>query len=283
MPAKNEARSKVAMRGSVAQQRLQARHRDAPRVLAIIPAMNEAENLASLLAELSRVHPLGNTLVVDDGSSDATGDIAKDHGCLVVRHPFNLGYGAALLTGYHYALRHGYPHIVQLDADGQHPPELLPTLLEPVLAGTADVVVGSRYLDNGRSGSTTLRRLGARPLAWLATLWTGQRITDPTSGFQALSPAAVATLCSDGFPEDYPDVDVLITLHRAGLTLVELPVKMRDRVAGTSMHGGMRAFYYFYRLLVTLLLLPWRRSSPWRGERVSTKSHAASDKREDDA
>ncbi|MCB9883380.1 MAG: glycosyltransferase family 2 protein [Planctomycetes bacterium] len=254
---------------AAAQSRTQPRPQHAPRVLAIIPAMNEAENLGALLDELEHVHPLAHTLVVDDGSSDETADIAKARGCRVVRHPFNLGYGAALLTGYHYALRHGFPNVVQLDADGQHPPSLLPMLLEPVLRGGVDVVVGSRYLASDSKGSTFVRRLGARPLAWLATLWTGQRITDPTSGFQALSPAAVATLCSDGFPEDYPDVDVLITLHRAGLRLIELPVNMRDRVAGTSMHGGMRAFYYFYRLLVTLMLLPWRRTSPWRAERKS--------------
>lgn len=238
-----------------------------PRVLAIVPAMNEAESLPAMLAELATVHPLAHTLIVDDGSLDETAAIARSLGCLVVQHPFNLGYGAALLTGYHYALRHGYPNVVQLDADGQHPATLVPTLLEPVLSGRADVVVGSRYLVPGNSGSTFFRRLGARPLAFLATLWTGQRITDPTSGFQALSPSAVATLCSDGFPEDYPDVDVLITLHRAGLRLQELPVKMRERVVGTSMHGGMRVFYYFYRLLVTLMLLRWRRTSPFRSDR----------------
>lgn len=242
------------------------------RILAIVPAMNEEDSLPEMLDELSTVHPLTHTLVVDDGSRDATAEIARARGCRVVRHPFNLGYGAALLTGYHYALRHGYPYVVQLDADGQHPAGRIPELLAPVLAGDADVVVGSRYLDGSNAGSTFFRRLAARPLAFLASLWTGTRITDPTSGFQALSPAAVTTLCSDGFPEDYPDVDVLITLHRAGLRLHEHPVRMRDREVGTSMHGGVRVFYYFYRLLVTLMLLPWRRSSPYRREREALAS-----------
>lgn len=257
----------AAFSDTVALKRAVPEPRERPRVLAIVPAMNEAESLPAMLAELATVHPLEHTLVVDDGSIDETAAIARRHGCRVVRHPFNLGYGAALLTGYHYALRNGYPNIVQLDADGQHPASLVPTLLEPVLNGTADVVVGSRYLVPGNAGSTFIRRLGARPLAFLATLWTGQKITDPTSGFQALSPSAVTTLCSDGFPEDYPDVDVLITLHRAGLRLRELPVRMRDRVVGTSMHGGVRVFYYFYRLLMTLMLLRWRRTSPYRSER----------------
>ena len=220
-----------------------------------------------MLRELSLVHPLGDVLVVDDGSLDRTAELARSFGCRVVHHPFNLGYGAALLTGYHYALRKGFPYVVQMDADGQHPAALVPELLAPVLAGTSDVVVGSRYLVEGRPGTGFLRSLAARPLAILATLWTGVRITDPTSGFQALSPFAVAELCSDGFPEDYPDVDVLITLHRAGLRLQELPVAMREREVGSSMHGGLKVFYYFYRLLVTLMLLRWRSHSPYRRDR----------------
>jgi hypothetical protein len=135
-----------------------------------------------------------------------------------------------------------------------------------VLSGEADLVVGSRYLSGAKDPGGTGRRLASKGMAWLATVWTGTRITDPTSGFQALSPAALALLCSDGFPEDYPDVDVLIGLHRAGIRLREIPVAMQPRRQGVSMHRGLRVLYYFYRLAVCLLLLPVRRPSPWRSE-----------------
>ncbi|MAE76663.1 MAG: glycosyl transferase family 2 [Planctomycetes bacterium] len=238
-----------------------------PRILVIIPAKDESGSLPGLLAELAPVHPATDTLVVDDGSNDETRAIAITGGCRTVRHHVNLGYGAALLTGYHFAMREGYTHVVQLDGDGQHPPHAIEALLGPLREDGADVVVGSRYLASNQGQNWGLRRFASKIIAWFASTWTGHKITDPTSGFQALSPAALALLCSDGFPEDYPDADVLIWLHLNGMRLHEVPVAMRPRVAGVSMHGGMRVAYYFYRLAVCLLLLPVRRHSPWRSER----------------
>lgn len=237
------------------------------RTLVIMPAKDESATLPELLERLASVHPPSDTLVVDDGSNDATPVIARHAGCRVVSHAFNIGYGAALLTGYHYALRNDYSYIVQMDADGQHPPEAISNLLQPVFEDDADLVVGSRWLSPDTEPQGSLRRLAARGLAWMATLWTGQRITDPTSGFQAISPTALAHLCSDGFPEDYPDVDVLIGLHRSGIRLAEVPVTMAARANGSSMHAGLRVLYYFYRLAVCLLLLPVRRTSPYRSQR----------------
>lgn len=234
------------------------------RTLVVIPAKDEASSLPDVLARLAPHHAPAATLVVDDGSVDQTARLARAAGCRVVQHPFNLGYGAALLTGYVYALHHGFEYVVQLDADGQHPPEAIGELLAPMFEGRADVVLGSRWLSADTEPQGWRRKLAARFLAWLATTWMRQPITDPTSGFLALSPAALALLCSDGFPEDYPDLDVLIYLHRAGLRLREVPVAMARRRVGHSMHGGTRVLYYFYRLGVCLLLLPWRRSSPYR-------------------
>ncbi len=239
------------------------------RTLVVIPAKDEAANLPSLLTEVARFHPLGEVLVVDDGSRDETSRIAGRLGCRVLRHCFNLGYGSTLLTGYHYALQHDYRYLVQIDGDGQHPPAAIEALLAPLIAGEADVVIGSRYLNGGNPETGRLRRLGALPLAWIASLWTGTRITDPTSGMQALRREAVLELCSDGFPDDFPDIDVLIHLHRKGFRLREIPVSMRPRRHGRSMHGGLRALYYFFRMAVCLLLLPVRRSSPYRRQRLS--------------
>jgi glycosyltransferase involved in cell wall biosynthesis len=181
----------------------------------------------------------------------------------VISHPCNLGYGSALLTGYLYARQHRYERVLQMDADGQHDPRSIGVLLD-ALGADADVAVGSRFLA-GRPPRTSLaRRLGSRLFAAIVTGWTGTRITDPTSGFQAMNARAVAELAHDGFPEDYPDADVLITLARAGMRLREVPVIMHPRAGGRSMHRGGRAAYYAYKMLLTLSLLPWRRRSTFR-------------------
>ena len=241
------------------------------RTLVIIPAKDEEASLPRLLDELRMQHAPGDTLVIDDGSEDATADVARRSGCRVLQHPVNLGYGASLQTGYLFALRRDYDLVLQMDADGQHPPPAICDLLAPILAGEAEVVIGSRYMADGGYRSSWLRRLAARPIAWIASWWMGQRITDPTSGFQALTKDALSELCSDGFPDDYPDVDVLISLHRAGHRLKEIAVRMRPRLSGTSMHRGLPVLYYFYRLLFCLVLLPIRRRSLYRRRRRANR------------
>ncbi len=236
------------------------------RVLILIPAMNEAENLSEIFEVLVKHYSAKDILLVDDGSSDRTPEIAASYGCKVVSHLHNLGYGSTLLTGYHFALLHDYDYVVQVDGDGQHPPELIPRLLDPVMRGECDVVIGSRYLE-GKSPSGWLRRLGAFPLSLVASLWIGSKITDPTSGFQALSKEAILELCTDGFPDDYPDIDVLIHLHRKNIRIREVPVAMKPRLHGQTMHGGWKAIYYYYRMAVCLLLMPIRRNSPYRRQR----------------
>ncbi|MEZ5987580.1 MAG: glycosyltransferase family 2 protein [Planctomycetota bacterium] len=239
----------------------------APRLLVVIPAKDEAHNLPRVLDELLPLVPAGHVLVVDDGSSDRTGALARAHGCRVVRHPFNLGYGASLLTGYHLMLREGFDLLVQLDADGQHPPAELPRLLAPLLAGEADHVLGSRYLDGGHAGASLPRRLASSGLTTVARWMTGRRFSDPTSGFQAMRREVVEALCHESFPEDFPDLDVLMDLDRRGFRLVEIATPMRDRLEGTSMHGGLRILYYFYRLFLSIALMPVRRPSLYRKDR----------------
>ena len=237
------------------------------RTLIIIPARNEAENIPDLLDDLLQRHAAQDVLLVDDGSSDGSGDLARARGCKVLRHHFNLGYGASLLSGYHYALIHDYEAVVQMDADGQHPPRCLPELLAPLQTGRADHVLGSRFLEGHAEGTTFMRKLASRILTGLARLWSGRRFSDPTSGFQAMRREVVESLCNDGFPEDFPDLDVLMDLHRRGFRLIEVSTPMRDREHGQSMHGGLHVLYYFYRLGMNLMLLPVRRPSLYRKER----------------
>ena len=229
----------------------------------LIPAFNEERNIGGLLEAIQLEVADARVVVVDDGSTDSTAAEARRHGATVITHPFNLGYGAALHTGYLYAQRRGCKSLVQMDADGQHDPASLPVLLAGLENG-ADVVVGSRYLDGPSPPTSIARRIGSRLFSRIVTWWTRTRITDATSGYQAMSERALAHLANDGFPEDYPDADVLITLARAGLKLTEVPVIMRARRSGLSMHRGGRAAYYTYKMLLTLALLPVRRPTPFR-------------------
>ncbi|HLQ38932.1 MAG TPA: glycosyltransferase family 2 protein [Planctomycetota bacterium] len=233
-----------------------------PTVL-LIPAYREAGRVGDVVREVHALAAAIDVVVVDDGSDDRTGMEARAAGAVVLRHPFNLGYGTALHTGYAYALRRGYQRVLQMDADGQHEAAMLPRLIAALESG-ADVALGSRYLDGAPPPSGPLRRLGTRLFRWIATTWTQVRITDPTSGFQGLSARALRLVTNDAYPEDFPDTDMLVSFARAGMKLVEVPVRMHPRRGGMSMHRGARIAYYGYKMLLTLLLLPVRRASPFR-------------------
>lgn len=221
-----------------------------------MPAYNEAKRIRSVL-EAVRTQVAGDLLVVDDGSFDDTAGEARRAGARVAVHPVNLGYGAALQTGYRYALRHGYDAVLQLDADGQHDPASIPRLLARL--ADADVVVGSRFLDASSYRPPLLRRAGMWIFGRAATALCGQRVTDPTSGFQAVSRAALHFYAHERYPVDYPDADVLAMVARSGLRLAEVPVRMLQGPDGKSMHGGfLRPLYYVFRMSLALLLVPLR-------------------------
>jgi glycosyltransferase involved in cell wall biosynthesis len=235
----------------------------ANKTVVIIPAYRESGRVGSVVREVLGMGLGLDVVVIDDGSPDATAHEARAAGADVVSHPYNLGYGCALHTGYCQAWRAGYDRVLQMDADGQHEPAMLARLVAALDAG-ADVVLGSRYLDDQPPPTSLAKRLATRMFAAIATRWTGMRITDPTSGFQGLSRAALECVVNDGFPEDYPDTDVLVEHHRAGLKLAEVPVRMHARKGGLSMHRGARIAYYGYKMLLTLMLIPIRRPTPLR-------------------
>ncbi len=226
------------------------------RVLVIMPAYNEAERIRRVV-EAVRSQLKGDVLVIDDGSSDATASEARHAGALVAIHATNLGYGAALQTGYRYALRHAYDAVLQLDADGQHDPASIPGLLAAL--AHADVVVGSRFLGGDSYRPPLARRIGMWLFAKAATALAGQRITDPTSGFQAISREALRFYAHERYPPDYPDADVLAMVARAGLRLAEVPVRMLPSPEGKSMHAGIvKPIYYVFRMSLALGLVPLR-------------------------
>lgn len=228
----------------------------ARRLLVVIPAYYE-EGKVGRVVSAARAQTGADVLVVDDGSTDATAEEARAAGALVASHAVNLGYGAALQTGYRYALRHGYDAVLQLDADGQHDPESIPRLLEAL--ERADVVVGSRFLGVGSYRPPLARRLGMRLFGLVGSLLSGKRLTDPTSGYQAISREALRFYSHERYPADYPDADVLAMGVRAGLRLEEVPVVMRASADGKSMHGGLwRPLYYVFRMSLALFMVPLR-------------------------
>lgn len=224
------------------------------KILILIPAFNEEEQIAAIVAEVRRELPEAMVLVVNDGSSDLTAERAAAAGAKVLTHPFNMGYGVALQTGYKFARRSGYDYVLQMDGDGQHDPRYLRSLLAALEEGQADVALGSRFLGQGGYRAPFFRRWGIRLFGFLASRLSGQKFSDPTSGYQALNRRAIEFCVKDSFPGDYPDADVLILMRRLGLRIREIPVKMQPSLNGRSMHSGLKPLYYLYKMLLSISL-----------------------------
>jgi glycosyltransferase involved in cell wall biosynthesis len=172
----------------------------------------------------------------------------------VVRIPCNLGIGGAVQTGLKFAREHGYDLVIRLDGDGQHDPQDIPALFTAVKTGKADAAFGSRFM--GKDSTMTIpisRRMGIKTFAYLVTVLTGQKATDTTSGYMCLNKYAIDVL-ADYLPQDYPEVEGRVILHKAGLTTLELPAHMRSRMAGISSINGWRSIYYAVKVSIAALI-----------------------------
>jgi glycosyltransferase involved in cell wall biosynthesis len=234
-------------------------------VLAIVPALDEQETVGDVVATIrSRLVMSADidvdVLVVDDGSSDRTATVARSAGATVVRHPFNLGVGAALRTGFRYAHSRGSTMAMQIDADGQHDPTEAARLLDAVAAG-ADLAIGSRFAPgSGEYEVSTGRRFSMRLLSGIVSRRIGQPITDTTSGYRAFSARAIE-LFADEYPSAYlsDTVESLLIAHYAGLRIVEVPVAMRERMGGVASNNVVRSGYHVVRLMLVIALARFRR------------------------
>jgi glycosyltransferase involved in cell wall biosynthesis len=229
------------------------------RRVAVVPAHNEEACVAGVVREIRALDPGLDVVVIDDGSTDRTAAQARAAGARVVRLPFNLGIGGAVQTGFRYALEHGYELAVRLDGDGQHDPEELRALVAPVLAGEADIAVGSRFAGERTHRPALVRRLGIVLFARVVSLLVRQRVTDTTSGFQALNRRGIALFAAD-YPHDYPEVEATVMVFRHRLRLVEVPVRMRDRAAGRSSITAPRSVYYALKVSLALFVGLFRRN-----------------------
>ena len=229
--------------------------------IAIVPALNEEGAIAGVIDELRTFDAGLDVVVIDDGSTDRTAEVAAAKGARVLRLPFNLGIGGAVQTGFRYAFEQGYDLAVRVDGDGQHDPEQLTRVLEPVLRDDADIAVGSRFAAAGGDGyrSSRSRRIGIRILASVVSGIVGQRVTDPTSGFQALNRRGIALFARD-YPHDYPEVEATVMVHRHRLRMQEVPVSMRERGGGRSSITTARSIYYMVKVLLAIFVGLFRRN-----------------------
>jgi hypothetical protein len=223
--------------------------------LLIMPAHNEAGNIEHVIAEIRAVAPPLDIVVVNDCSSDDTAQRAARLGVTVLSLPCNLGYGGAVQTGFRYAVTHGYPVAVLMDADGQHDPHGVADLLAVVEAGEADLALGSRWLGRMDYKAGPIRRMGMSFFRSIVSFLIHQRVTDPTSGFQALSYRLMRFFARDNYPSDFPDADTIIVLAYAGFRLKEVPVTMRERMSGVGMHASLRPIYYVIKMILSIAVV----------------------------
>ncbi|TFD22870.1 glycosyltransferase family 2 protein [Cryobacterium sp. TMT2-23] len=233
--------------------------------LVVMPALNEEGSVGDVVREVFHKAPSVAVLVVDDGSADATSEVARAAGALVARLPFNLGVGGAMRVGFRYALENGFHNVVQIDSDGQHDPECIPALLAALQ--NADLVLGARFAGEGNYTVSGPRQWAMLALSKVLSKVAGTRLTDTTSGFRASGPRAVA-LFAEHYPAEYlgDTIETLVIASRVGLTIHQVPVAMRPRAAGVPSHNPFRSATYLGRAILALVFALVRPSEVYQGQ-----------------
>lgn len=223
------------------------------RPLLIIPAYNEQENIEKVIEELIGKYPQYDYIIVNDGSTDLTEEICVKNGYNLLNLPINLGIGGAVQAGYKYAKKYDYEIAIQIDGDGQHDIRYVESVIEPILDGNADIVIGSRFLRKEGFQSSVARRVGIRILSGLILLCTGVRVYDVTSGFRAVNKKFIDIYAED-YPSDYPEPEALITAVLSGGSVKEIPVVMKERLGGASSIRSGKTIYYMIKVTLAILI-----------------------------
>jgi len=234
------------------------------KCLIIVPAFNESKSVGKLIRRLNRLLPDFDVLVIDDGSTDDTVRQVPSSAS-VVSLPFNLGIGGAMQTGYRFAALHRYDIAIQVDGDGQHRPGEVRKLVDALLASNADLVVGSRFLTKTTFVPSWPRMTGIRVLSTWIRLLTGLKITDCTSGFRAVNRRVIRAY-AHWYPEDYPEPEVVLLLHRSKFKVMEIPARMRRRMYGRSSISLASGLFYVLKVCTCLLLDMVRQ--PWPSGKI---------------
>lgn len=228
------------------------------RKLVIIPAYNESASIVNTVNDIKKNAPDFDYVVINDHSKDNTLQVCKDAGLNVIDLPLNLGIGGAVQTGYLYACQNGYDIAVQFDGDGQHDAKYLNEMAETLVKEQADMVIGSRFIEKEGFQSSFTRRLGIRYFTFLIKILTGQKITDPTSGYRMCN-RKIIELFAGNYPKDYPEPETTTWILRKKLKVLEIPVIMRAREEGVSSISFKKSFYYMFKVTMAIIIERTRR------------------------
>jgi glycosyltransferase involved in cell wall biosynthesis len=232
-----------------------------PKIIIIIPAFNEKDNIKNVILSLKETHPEFDCVVINDASLDSTQKEAEStKKAFVVQLPVNLGIGGAVQTGFKFALQNNYDYAVQFDGDGQHLATEIPKILSPVMKGECDSCIGSRFLDDNEEGfkSSASRRFGIGYFKYLNKLLINQAISDSTSGFRAYNKKTIAFLARH-YPTDYPEPETIVLLGKNNFTIREVPVLMQERQGGQSSISGFKPVYYMLKVSLAMLMASIRK------------------------
>lgn len=234
------------------------------KILFVIPAYNEAENIEKVLNEIKKDAPFADILVINDCSKDKTKEIVENNGVKCITGVFNMRYAMAVQTGIKYANIHNYDYVIQFDADGQHIAKEAIKLYNEIKKSDSDIVIGSRYLKDTGYPCPFFRKIGTKLFALIVKLICKQKIADPLSGFQCLNRKVIERYSTMGFYPEFPDANLVIEMLLLGYKIKEVSVKMRLRESGESMHGGIiKPIKYminmFYTIVFVIIQNPKRR------------------------
>jgi glycosyltransferase involved in cell wall biosynthesis len=227
------------------------------KVMLIIPAYNESENLEKLITQIVKQYPQYDYIIVNDGSTDDTEGLCRREDYNFITLPVNLGIGGAVQTGYRYALEKGADIAVQIDGDGQHDIGYVDNVIAPIINGKADIVIGSRFVKGDRNSgefrSTGMRRAGIKWLSGVIRFLTGKRVYDVTSGFRAADKKYISYFAYE-YSADYPEPEAIVSTSEMGARIAEVPVIMHERVNGKSSIGFWNSGYYMIKVTLSLFI-----------------------------
>ncbi|MBR2586916.1 glycosyltransferase family 2 protein [Candidatus Saccharibacteria bacterium] len=229
---------------------------NSPRVLLIVPAFNEEKSILTTCRFISEHTKKYDYVVINDGSTDRTEEILTENHIPHIRLIENLGIGGAVQTGYKYAELNNYDVAIQFDGDGQHDIGSIETLLAPILDGSANMAIGSRFIDKSLSNfkSSALRRVGIKTISNFIKLKTRRRIFDTTSGFRAVDRAMISFFAKD-YSAEYPEPISIVSALLAGFKISEVPAKMNPRENGKSSISKLKSIYYMINVILQIITL----------------------------
>lgn len=223
------------------------------KVLVIIPAYNEEKSIEKVVENLKNNYPQYDYLIVNDGSTDRTEEICREKNYNFVTLPVNLGIGGGVQTGYMYAVKNDYDIAIQTDGDGQHNPEYIEKLIEPIVKGEADMTIGSRFIEKEGFQTSFMRRMGINIIKGVIKMCCGVTIKDNTSGFRASS-KELTKYFSENYAQDYPEPEAIVTSVLNGYTVKEVPVVMNEREEGVSSINAAKSVYYMIKVSLALMI-----------------------------